>query len=108
MIRELIDFLRRLTAPAQPAGYRDAPAMTRRDVLGDLEAHLYAKQLRIRALEHQLREQGIEPAPTPDARDLLDIADVLDRAARGDSSGLSFDHLRYLAAVVRGLGTWRE
>ena len=108
MIRELLDFLRRPTAPAQRTGYRDAPSMTRRDVLGDLEAHLCAKQLRIRTLERQLREQGIEPAPTPDAQDLLDAADALDRAARFDITGLSCDHLRYLAAVVRGLGTWRE
>jgi hypothetical protein len=109
VIRELIDFLRgRTTAPKQPAGYRDAPAMTRRDALGDLEAHLYAKQLRIRALEYQLREQGIEPTPTPDARDLLDVADVLDCCARGEASRQSFDNLRYLAAVIRGLGTWRE
>lgn len=108
MIRELLDFFRRPTAPSQSAGYRDAPAMTRRDVLGDLEAHLCAKQLRIRTLEHQLREQGIEPAPTPDASELLAVADVLDCCARGETSSQSIDDLRYLAAMVRGLGTWRE
>jgi hypothetical protein len=108
VIRELIDFLRRPAAPSQSSGYRDAPVVTRRDVLGDLEAHLMAKHLRIRALEHQLREQGIEPAPTPDARDLLAVADVLDCCARGEANNQSFDDLRYLAAVVRGLGTWRE
>jgi hypothetical protein len=109
VIRELIDFLRgRPTAPKQPAGYRDAPTLTRRDVLGDLEAHLYAKQLRIRTLERQLREQGIEPAPTPDASELLAVADVLDCCARGETSNQSVEDLRYLAALVRGLGTWRE
>jgi hypothetical protein len=108
VIRELINYLRRPPAPVQSSGYRDAPPMTRRDVLGDLEAHLMAKHLRIRALEHQLRELGIEPAPTPDARDLLVVADVLDCCARGQASNQSFDELRYLAAVVRGLGTWRE
>jgi hypothetical protein len=108
VIRELINYLRRPPAPVQSSGYRDAPPMTRSDVLGDLEAHLMAKHLRIRALEHQLRELGIEPAPTPDARDLLVVADVLDCCARGQASNQSFDELRYLAAVVRGLGTWRE
>jgi hypothetical protein len=106
VIRQLIDFLRRPPAPAQSSGYRDAPTMTRRDVLGDLEAHLMAKHLRIRALEHQLREQGIEP--TPDARDLLVVAGVLDCCARGEANNQSFDDLRYLAALVRGLGTWHE
>jgi hypothetical protein len=108
VIRELLDFFRRPAAPAQSSGYREAPAMTRRDALGDLEAHLMAKQLRIRALEHQLREQGIEPTPTPDARDLLVVAEVLDCCARGEANNQSFDDLRYLAAMVRGLGTWRE
>jgi hypothetical protein len=108
LIRALINYLRRPPAPAQSSGYRAEQQMTRRDVLGDLEAHLMAKHLRIRALEHQLREQGIEPAPTPDARDLLVVAEVLDCCARGEANNQSFDDLRYLAAMVRGLGTWHE
>jgi hypothetical protein len=65
-------------------------------------------RLRIRALERQLLEQGIEPAPSPRASELLMAADALDRCARGELTGLSTIHLQYLAAIVRGLGTWHE
>lgn len=108
MIRQLLALLRGPAAPAQPTGYRAEPQLTARQALFDLEAQFSAQRIRIRVLERQLQEHGIAPAPTPDGRELLDVADVLDRCARGDITGLSCEHIRYLAAMVRGLGTWRE
>jgi hypothetical protein len=84
------------------------PRPTTHEDLLDLEAQFSAQRMRIRVLERQLQEQGIAPAPTPDGRELHAVADVLDRCARGDITGLSCEHIRYLAAMVRGLGTWRE
>ena len=54
--------------------------------------------MRIRVLERQLQEQGIAPAPTPDGRELLDVADPSPGSARGDITGLSCEHVTGISA----------
>lgn len=108
-IRELFNRLRAGDSSTEsPAGYREPAPVRARDAVLDLEAAFQAMRMRVRALERQLQHQGIAPAPAPSARELFEVADILDRCARCDSPGRNTVELRYLAVVIRGLATWRE